>query len=107
MFYQKLKHIARDKCHARSTGPMVELSRQPTEGRSRDGGLRLGEMERDCLGAHGMAKFLRESYLRRADHYKTGFCYQCGMIAPINIDRERERCVCTKRLHSRRTQHGD
>jgi len=103
MYYQKLKHIARDKCHARSTGPMVELTRQPTEGRSRDGGLRLGEMERDCLGAHGMAKFLRESMLRRADHYKTGFCYNCGQIAPFNKVKNIRKCMACTKLNQEET----
>jgi DNA-directed RNA polymerase II subunit RPB2 len=101
-YYQKLKHIARDKAHARSTGPMVEMTRQPTEGRARDGGLRLGEMERDCLAGHGMGLFLRESMLKRADDYATGFCHNCGMIAPFNPKVKIMECIsCTRKIRDK------
>lgn len=97
-YYQKLRHIARDKAHARSTGPMVEMTRQPTEGRARDGGLRMGEMERDCLIAHGMARFTRESMLRRADDFSVGICASCGQIAPRNPEQGISEChACVRK----------
>jgi DNA-directed RNA polymerase II subunit RPB2 len=84
VYYQRLKHMVNDKQHSRSIGPMVNLTRQPAEGRSRDGGFRIGEMERDVMIAHGMSKFCRERLYDVSDKYTTHVCGKCGMIACYN-----------------------
>ena len=84
VFYQRLKHMVTDKQHSRSIGPMVNLTRQPAEGGSRDGGFRIGEMERDVMIAHGMTRFCKERMFDVSDKYSTYVCRKCGMIAPYN-----------------------
>ena len=84
VFYQRLKHMVNDKQHSRAIGPMVNLTRQPAEGRSRDGGFRIGEMERDVMLAHGMSKFCRERLYDASDKYSTSVCKSCGMIVAYN-----------------------
>jgi len=84
VFYQRLKHMVNDKQHSRSIGPMVNLTRQPAEGRSRDGGFRIGEMERDVMLAHGMSRFCRERLYDVSDKYSVHVCKKCGMIAQYN-----------------------
>ena len=84
VFYQRLKHMVNDKQHSRSIGPMVNLTRQPAEGRSRDGGFRIGEMERDVMIAHGMSRFCRERMYDVSDKYSVHVCKKCGMIAQYN-----------------------
>jgi DNA-directed RNA polymerase II subunit RPB2 len=83
-FYQRLKHMVNDKVHSRNDGPKVVLTRQPAEGRSRDGGLRFGEMERDCMISHGTSRFTRERIYDASDKYAIHTCKACGMIVCFN-----------------------
>jgi DNA-directed RNA polymerase II subunit RPB2 len=84
VFYQRLKHMVSDKQHSRAIGPMVNLTRQPAEGRSRDGGFRIGEMERDVMLSHGISRFCRERLYDVSDKYSAYVCKKCGMIAAYN-----------------------
>ncbi len=88
-FYQRLKHMVEDKIHSRSTGPVVMLTRQCSEGRARDGGLRIGEMERDGILCHGISVFLKERLMDMSDNYKVHVCDFCGVIASFNVSTDK------------------
>lgn len=87
-YYQRLKHMAEDKMHSRNSGPVVQLTRQPAEGRSREGGLRVGEMEKDCLNSHGAAAFLNERMFKVSDPFEMYVCGHCGSAAVVNPSEE-------------------
>ena len=73
-----------EKMHSRSTGPKVSLTRQPTAGRRKGGGLRIGEMERDSVLSHGISQFMQESMMERSDKYEWVVCKKCGTLATFN-----------------------
>jgi DNA-directed RNA polymerase II subunit RPB2 len=105
VFYQRLKHMVNDKAHSRSIGPMVNLTRQPAEGRSRDGGLRFGEMERDCMISHGSARFTRERTYDVSDKYQVHVCKKCGQIAAYNDKMHIHHCrMCDNRTDFTRVE---
>lgn len=83
-YYMRLKHMVKDKINYRARGPNQQLTRQPVQGRANDGGLRIGEMERDGVCAHGLAYFLNESFLVRGDEYFMAVCNKTGTIAIYN-----------------------
>ncbi len=96
VYYQRLKHLAKDKLHARARGKVTLLTLQPTEGKARGGGLRLGEMERDALLGQGVSQFLRERFVDSSDGVDVYVCRKCGSIGYYNSKRKRWECPIHK-----------
>ena len=92
VFTIRLKHMVLDKVHGRARGPKQSLTRQPLEGRSRDGGLRVGEMEQQSIVAHGMGQFLKERFMETSDICKVHVCDDCGMFASKANGKEYYKC---------------
>lgn len=95
-YYQRLKHMVFDKIHGRASGPVTKLTRQPLEGRSREGGLRFGEMERDGLVSHGATNMLKDRLFYNSDPYRIHVCKLCGMICQADLDKQQFLCKCVK-----------
>ena len=87
-YYMRLKHLVHDKMYSRCEGPKQQLTRQPTAGRARNGGLRIGEMERDAIISHGASSFLKETYYERSDGYKINISKKTGLIVPHNSEKK-------------------
>ena len=91
-FYFRLKHMVAEKINSRGVGKVVGLTRQPTEGRRKGGGLRIGEMERDTVLSHGISNFIKESMMERSDKFCWCICKRCGTLVSFNIKENINKC---------------
>ncbi|KAK9056089.1 hypothetical protein SSX86_027177 [Deinandra increscens subsp. villosa] len=96
IYYQKSKHMVLDKMHARGMGPRELITRQPTKGRSRNGCIRVGEMERDCLIAHGTSNLIYERLMISSDPFEVQVCRKCGLLGYINYRTKTKVCSTCK-----------
>lgn len=92
IYYQRLKHMVTDKQHARARGPISASNRQPMDGKSHEGGIRFGEMERDCLIAYGAAMILNEKLGRLSDYFCLYSCCNCGLLAICDFESKYTEC---------------
>lgn len=96
-YYQRLKHMVADKIHSRSLkGPVSSLTHQPSDGRSREGGLRIGEMERDTFISLGASSLLQERLMNLSDPYHTYVCNKCGLLCMGNQEKKIYMCKACK-----------
>jgi DNA-directed RNA polymerase II subunit RPB2 len=91
-YYFRLKHMVAEKINSRGIGKVMGLTRQPTEGRRKGGGLRIGEMERDTVLSHGISNFIKESMMERSDKFSWCICKRCGTLVAFNIKENINMC---------------
>ena len=84
VYYQRLRHMVSDKSQARSTGPVMAITRQPVKGRKKHGGIRLGEMERDALLSHGVAYVVHDRLMNCSDSHNAFVCSDCGGLITVH-----------------------